>query len=156
MALLFTGTYFQPELEHRVSEDEVFAAKWLDARVQRNDLVIEVNSGFPRFPLKIGPNYPLYQTASLAGLLKSSPSVLNTTAIEDYLAVDVDGPANIYVIFSESQERWAVEKERLDPFLLPKAEGELAADDVEKVIDRQTVRVYLLQAKRQVALPVVP
>ncbi|TLM72143.1 hypothetical protein [Pseudarthrobacter sp. NamB4] len=155
MAFLFTGTYFQPELERRVSEDEVIAAKWLDAKVRPDDLIIEVNSGFPRFPLKIGPNYPIYETASLADLLKSPRNILSVSAIEKHLANDIPSTAKAYVVFSESQERWAIEKDRLDPAVFPRAERELSQDRVEKVVDEGTVRVYLLlrEVESQPAAP---
>jgi hypothetical protein len=159
MAMLFTATYFQPELDHRVPEGDVVAAKWLDETVTSDDLVLEVNSGFPRFPLAIGSNYPLYVrpggTASLVGLLEYSPNAFSAADVENYIATNFPSAANTYVIFSESQERYAAKQDRLDPAVLPNSERQIAADsNVKKVIDNGSVRIYrLMRASVATSLP---
>ena len=150
MALLFTGTYLQPESDHRVPAGEVAAAKWLDARVQPDDLVLGMHPAlWQRFPFAIGANYYRYveaglSAASVSDLMQPDPDAFGVAEVKKFVAAYSPSTTKTYIIFSNSQERNAVRQDRLDGTLLRRAEQQLASGNVEKVLDTGAVRIYLL------------
>lgn len=150
MAILFVGTYFQPELDHRVPAGEVAAAKWLDARVQSDDLILGMHPAlYQRFPFAIGANYYRYAgnglgAASVSDLLEPSPETFGIDVVKKFVADYSPTTTESFIIFSDGQEKNAIRQGSLDPALLPRAEHQLARGGAEKVLDTGAVRIYLL------------
>lgn len=150
MALLFTFTYLQPELDHRVPEGEVSAAKWLDAHVQPDDLIMGMHPAlWQRFPFAIGANYYSYVAtgmgaASVSDLLGAAPDTFGVAEVKEFVADYSPSTTKTYIIFSDSEEQNAVRLDGLDAAVLPRAEQQLVSGGVEKVLDTGSVRVYRL------------
>ena len=146
MAVLFTITYFQPEADHLVAQKDTRAAHWLDARVEKGDLAVLAVANFPLF---IGPNYWLYdsatKTSTLATYLKQSPKAISGTAIESYLK-SLASPPHTYVIFSDSQANYARTHNLFDISLLDQVEGNIRADSQFRLVyDNSSARIYELR-----------
>jgi hypothetical protein len=146
MALLFTATYFQPESRYRVPEGDVIAAKWLDSRVEWNDLTV-LSAG--AFPVLIGPNYPIYlqpeKLKSLEGLLGYFQDAISAGDVEYYIrtAGTAGSAGKTYVVFSESQEQYVAEMGIVEATVLPEIEAQLVKDGTtEKVFDNEYARIY--------------
>jgi hypothetical protein len=150
MAILFIGTYLQPELDRRVPAGEVAAAKWLDARAQSDDLILGMHPVlYQRFPFAIGANYYQYAgnglgAPSVSDLLEPSPETFGVDVVKKFVADYSPTTTKSYIIFSDSQVKNAIRQDNLDPTLLPRAEQQLASSGAEKVLDTGAVRIYLL------------
>ncbi|RJT94883.1 hypothetical protein D6T65_17260 [Arthrobacter frigidicola] len=147
MAALFTAAYFYMEATYRVIKEDVVAGQWLDARVREEDLVFETNFFFP---LLIGPNYPGYlewgKNTPLAEIIFDSPDVWAKDV--EALADTVRDTDTIYVVFSDTQKRHAVNQYGpKDAQRLFGLERELAtAQNAENVFDNGAVRIYRISA----------
>jgi hypothetical protein len=146
MALLFTATYFQPESRYRVPEGDVIAAKWLDSRVEWNDLTV-LSAG--AFPVLIGPNYPIYlqpeKLKSLEGLLGYFQDAISAGDVEYYIrtAGTAGSAGKTYVVFSKSQEQYVAEMGIVEATVLLEIEAQLVKDGTtEKVFDNGYARIY--------------
>jgi hypothetical protein len=146
MTVLFAITYFQPESDHVVALKDTRAAHWLDARVTKGDLAVEAVADFPIF---IGPNYWLYDSAtgksSLATYLEGSPNAISGTAIESYLKNLATAP-HTYVIFSDTQAKYASLHNLFDIGLLNQVEDNIRGDSqFREVFDNSAVRIFELR-----------
>ena len=144
MALLFIAVYFQPEAKYRVAESDVVAAKWLDARVKEGDLIFQTYAEY--FPLLIGPSYPHYlqggEPYSLQYLLDYGQDQIGASDVEYYLK-HTRSADRIFLVFSDSQQRYAVQEGLLDTNVFPKIEQELiASGKATKVFDNGSARIY--------------
>ncbi|HEY8912407.1 hypothetical protein [Lacisediminihabitans sp.] len=146
MAVLFTITYFQPEADHLVSQQDTRASEWLDARVKKDDLAVEAVANFPLF---IGSNYRLFdsasRTSSLVTLLKDHSTTVSGASIERYVKSLATAPHS-YVIFSDSQTSYASSHRMLNVGVLAAAEQSIRGDShFRTVYDTAAVRIYELR-----------
>jgi hypothetical protein len=146
MAALFTTVYFRPEADYRVSREDVVAGKWLDQQVRQDDLVFETNYFFP---LLIGPNYPHYleggTITSLTEFLAAHKGRVTAQEVEAH-ANGIRPAQNIYLVFSDRQQRHADAHKLFEAQTLPKLEHEMSLSaDADKVFDNSAVRIYRLR-----------
>lgn len=147
MTVLFTITYFQPEADHLVSQPDVRAAQWLDARTVRGDLAIESVANFPVF---IGPNYRLFyfapEASSLTTYLADRSSRITGIDVEDYVKELATPPPHTYLIFSDSQTKFAQTHKMLKVGVLAEAEAVIRDDaQFRLVYNNSAVRIYELR-----------
>ncbi|WP_427007447.1 hypothetical protein [Pseudarthrobacter sp. H2] len=158
MALLFTAVYFQPEAKYRVAEADVIASKWLDARVHNGDLVFQTYAEY--FPLLIGRNYPFYLHAgepySLQYLLNYGQDRVSPGDVENYID-NARSADRKFIVFSDSQQRYAVQEGLLHVSVFPKIENELATSGkAEKIFDNGSARIYQLITTGRAANITIP
>ena len=113
---------------------------------EKGDLAVQAVANFPLF---IGPNYWLYdsatKTSTLATYLKQSPKAISGTAIESYLK-SLASPPHTYVIFSDSQANYARTHNLFDISLLDQVEGNIRADSQFRLVyDNSSARIYELR-----------
>ncbi len=111
MAVLLVATSYQPEADYQVPASEVDASEWLDGQLQPGNSVI---TSVGAFPTLIGSNYyVLARNGSLSALSDAAqyfPTGGITAAdIEQLIANAGTGTQSAYVVFSDSEEKYAVE-----------------------------------------------
>ena len=146
MMVLFVAVYFQPEASYRVQGSDIAASEWLDQNLRGGDQALTTVPS--NFPVLIGPNYYLLNTtgpfASVWNYLQyNNIKSLSIADVKAYVASARQGSGHVYLIFSDSQEQYAVAHQLFAAGQLPAVEDLVRQDpDSVSVYNSGTVRVY--------------
>lgn len=146
MAVLFTVWYFQPEANHRVAQEQVSAAQWLDARVEKGDLAVDAVGEFPFF---IGANYQLFDAAtkwsSLSSLLRKDPTTVSAEDIANYLKGIAKAP-HTYIVFYDRHDEHSITGRTQSAEALAAVEAEVrSGPQFRTAYENSRVRIYELR-----------
>ena len=147
MLLLFVATYYQPEMNLRTPASDVAAAEWIDQNAESGDTMLTMVA--TQFPVIIGPRYYLLNGGgpypTLDGYEQSLGEQRSAPLADVEALFDTQGAANDrnFLVFSESQDEYAVAHGLFAPAALDSLEQQIAHDpQFSSVYDNGSVRIY--------------